>query len=74
MDIEIRLFATLRAGRFGKKTLDFPQASKVRDVLDRLGIPSDEVSILLVNGREAEIGRPLEAGDTVSLFPAVGGG
>ena len=74
MDIEIRLFATLRAGRFGRKTLDFPEGSKVQDVLDRLAIPPEEVSILLVNGREGEIGRPLEHGDTVSLFPAVGGG
>ncbi len=74
MDVEVRLFATLRQGRFGKKKIDLPQGSKVQDVLDRLAILPDEVVILLVNGQEAEIARPLHSEDVVSLFPAVGGG
>jgi sulfur-carrier protein len=74
MDIEVRLFATVREGRFGRKTLEFPQGSTVQDVLDRLTIPPNEVAILLVNGKEGERSRQLGAGDAVSLFPAVGGG
>jgi molybdopterin synthase sulfur carrier subunit len=74
MDIEVRLFATLRQGRFGKKKLDFSEGSKVRDVVEQFRIAPEEISILLVNGQNAQLDHPLQAGDVVSLFPAVGGG
>jgi molybdopterin synthase sulfur carrier subunit len=74
MDIEVRLFATLRQGRFGKKNLAFREGAKVHDVIQQLQIAPAEVSILLVNGQNAQLDHTLRAGDVVSLFPAVGGG
>jgi len=74
MDVEVRLFATLREGRFGKKSLELPEGIPVREVLDRLAIQSNEVSIVLINGKEGDIDRSLASGDVLSLFPAVGGG
>ncbi len=74
MQIEVRLFAGLRAGRFKKRVLHVPDDSRLRDILRRLEIPRDNVSLPLVNGRYAELTRPLQAGDVLSLFPAVGGG
>jgi sulfur carrier protein ThiS len=74
MEIEIHLFATLRQGRFSRKKLLFPAGSTVADVCRQLTIDPLEVAILLVNGVVAERDRPLQAGDVVSLFPAIGGG
>lgn len=74
MKVEIRLFATFRNGRFKKEVWDLPERTKVRDVLDRLGIKPEEVAILLVNGLDADPERVLQDGDYISLFPPVGGG
>ncbi len=74
MDIEVRLFATLRRGRFNRQIVDLLPESKVEDVFQRLALGRDEVAILLVNGLEARPDQELHAGDTVSLFPGLGGG
>mgnify|MGYP000689257933 CR=1 FL=1 len=74
MEIEVRLFAGLREGRFKERDLEVPEASRLGDVLRRLDIPEEEVSLPLVNGRYSQMDRILQAGDVLSLFPAVGGG
>ena len=48
--IEVRVFATLRQGR-DKVTLLSPKGiACAGDILDRMNIPQEEVSILLING------------------------
>ena len=48
--IEVRVFATLRQGR-DKVTLLSPEGiACAGDILDRMNIPQEEVSILLING------------------------
>ncbi len=74
MTIQVRLFATLRAGRRPRQPIELPEGSALADVLARLAIARHEVTIRLVNGRDAEWDRVLEEGDVVSLFPGVGGG
>ncbi len=74
MNVEVRLFATLRRGRFNRQVLDLLPESTVQDVLRRLALGLDEVAILLVNGREARPDQELHGGDIVSLFPGLGGG
>lgn len=74
MQIEIRLFATFREGRFKKEIWELPEGTKVIDILNRLEIKPEEVAILLVNGLDAEPERILKDGDYISLFPPVGGG
>lgn len=72
--IEVRLFATLREGR-GKIVMlpaeDFPTAG---DIIRHLGIPAEEVAILLINGFHSKPEASVKAGDVVALFPPVGGG
>jgi sulfur carrier protein ThiS len=46
----------------------------VADILAGLGIASQEVKIIMVNGVHAKPDRELQDGDRVGLFPAVGGG
>ena len=72
--IEVRVFATLRQGR-DKVTMLSPEGiACAGDILDRMRIPREEVSILLINGFHQKSETPVKDGDVVALFPPVGGG
>ncbi|MBM7867770.1 MoaD/ThiS family protein [Heliobacterium gestii] len=70
----VKLFATFRLNRFPTRLMEFPAGSAVRDALSVLAIPEKEVAICMVNGHSKEIDHILSDGDTLSLFPPVGGG
>lgn len=74
MQVNVKLFATLRDGRFKQETTELENDSRVLDVLRKYELPLEEVAICLVNGRDADNEYVLRNGDTVSLFPPVGGG
>ncbi len=74
MQIEVRLFATLRENRGKILRLDVDEGTSVLAVMSSLEISTKDVAILLVNGRDADLNRVLAAGDAVSIFPPVGGG
>lgn len=74
MRVRIKLFATFREDRFKVEDRELPEESRVGDVLQSLGIAPEEVAICLVNGRDAKEHSILGEGDTLSLFPPVGGG
>lgn len=74
MKVKVRLFATLREGRGKEAVLDLEEGAPAQMVIDFLDIPEKEVSIFLVNGRDGARAQILREGDTVSIFPPVGGG
>ncbi|MDD2446303.1 MAG: MoaD/ThiS family protein [Tissierellia bacterium] len=74
MNIEVRLFATFRKGRWKNKFIDFDDKSNIKDILDYLNIEEDQVSIALINGKHSHIVEELKDGDVLALFPPVGGG
>jgi len=74
MEVEVRLFATLRLGRFKTRTLDVAEGATVRDVLREAGVPAEAVSLPLINGLYSKLDQHLAPGDVVSAFPALGGG
>ena len=74
MEVEVRLFAVFRIGRFKKRTMDVPDGTLVREVLQELNIPEEQVSLPLVNGRHSKLDQQLAPSDVLSIFPAVGGG
>jgi sulfur-carrier protein len=74
MQIKVRLFATLREGRGKELFLDFDEKAAPADVFGILNIPLKEVAILMVNGLDARADHELKDGDTVSIFPPIGGG
>jgi molybdopterin converting factor small subunit len=74
MEIEVRLFAGLRVGRFRRREVEVPDGADLREVLRILGIPEEEVSLPLINGRYSEMHASLRPADVLSVFPAVGGG
>lgn len=74
MNIKVRLFATLREGRGREVILELAEGSAVQEAIDTLRISKEDVSILLVNGRDTTPEQVLSDGDIISIFPPVGGG
>lgn len=74
MRVTVKLFATFREGRFKVEEKDLPDSSRVIDVLLPLNIAPEDVAICLVNGRDVNEQHVLNDGDTIALFPPVGGG
>lgn len=74
MQVTVKLFATLRQDRFDIDTLDLPPVTKVIDVIQKIGIPEKEVTLVFINGRHGDVTSELHDGDTLAVFPPVGGG
>ena len=79
MEIEVKLFATLRdylpkgSARFSCR-LEFDGRARVKDVISKLKIPDEIPKIILVNGIHGKNDQALKGGDVVSIFPPVAGG
>jgi sulfur carrier protein len=74
MKITVKLFATLRDGRFDEAELLLAEGATVRDALETLALQSEEAAIIFVNGRHADLESLLADGNTLSIFPPIGGG
>ena len=74
MNITVKLFASFRTGRFDIETGDYPAGTTVADVADNLKLPHSELGIMMVNSRHVKLDRQLVDGETLALFPLLGGG
>ena len=74
MQLTIKLFATFRTGRFEVARMEHPAGTTVGEIVDALGIRRDEIGILMVSGRHADLDDHPAPGDTISIFPPIGGG
>ena len=74
MELTVKLFATFRDGRFEKAQLDYPPGTTLANIVDALRIPRDEIGVMLVMGRHAELEYTPAPGETVAIFPRIGGG
>ncbi|MFN2244144.1 MAG: MoaD/ThiS family protein [Anaerolineae bacterium] len=77
--VQAKLFATLRQYKPGigigePFSVDLPDGSTVRDLVRQLQLPEDQVKLMFINARSAELDHPLADGDEVGIFPPVGGG
>lgn len=72
--IEVRLFATFREGREKILQLEADSFPDGMSIIQHLGIPEEEVAILLINGMHRKPRDSVKDGDVVALFPPVGGG
>ena len=73
--ITIKLFATLK--RFlpaSSENYPIETGITVKQLLDELCIPKDEVKIIFIDGVKHDLGSILKGGERVGIFPAVGGG
>lgn len=79
IEVEARLFNSLvrfDGDTLAPRRLSLPVGATVGDVMERLGVPADQVFLVLVNGRDITPGQVgdavregyvLEAGDVVAL-------
>ena len=74
MEVTVKLFAMFRVGRFAATTKRYQEGITPADIASELKIPEKELGIVLVNSRHAKLDHRLFEGDTLSLFPLVGGG
>ena len=74
MDVEVRLFAMFREGRFKDRAMELPEGTQLRDLLRQLEIPEEKATVRLVNGHHSPLERELASGDVVAVFPAIAGG
>lgn len=79
MKIEVRVFATLRhyvpgLGVGEPKIMEVPDGTTAGEVSQQLGIPLDEVKIIMRNGLQVEADEVLADGDRLAFIPPVGGG
>ncbi len=54
--------------------LEIAEPATVRDVLEKLGIPSHMPKVIMKNDRQGNLDSSLSPGDRVTVFPPVGGG
>ena len=74
MNVQVRLFAGFRTGRFSRNEMDLPDGMPLRDLIIQLGIEPSDVALPLINGKYGDLDRILATGDIASLFPNVAGG
>jgi sulfur-carrier protein len=74
MKVTVKLFATFRAGRFDIEIREYPDGTIVEQIVNELELPREKLGIVMVNSRHVDLDRVLQDGDTLALFPLVGGG
>lgn len=74
MKLKVKLFATLRKNNAKEQLLEVAEGTTPAHIMKRLGIPEEEVAIIMVNGRHSKADTKLVETDILALFPPVGGG
>ena len=74
MRITVKLFATFRNNRFKTAEQEHPEGTVCRQIIHGLGLTEAEIGVIMVSGRHAALDQVLRDGDTLSLFPLIGGG
>lgn len=79
MKVNVAVFATLRRYvpdlRLGEaKALEVAPGSTLAQLRDQLGLPADEVKVVMRNHVQADLDEVVREGDRIVFFPAVAGG
>lgn len=79
MQVEVRVFATLRRylpelGISEPKVLEVPEGTTLDEIRESLGLPAEEVKVIMVNHLQAAPGDLANDGDRITFIPAVAGG
>jgi sulfur-carrier protein len=74
MQITVKLFATFRIGRFVAENREYPPGTRIAAIIAQLQIPEAQIGMIMLNHRHAEPEQVLHDGDTLAIFPLVGGG
>jgi len=74
MKIKVKLFATLRKERFDEKNFEIDSGSDIEYLLKKIQLKKDEIAIIFINGKHADLNTIINDGDDIALFPPIGGG
>lgn len=74
MNISIKLVGAFRVGRFSEKSLDYPENTKVGEVIADLDLPRNILGFILINGLHAGEESVLKEGDSLVVLPLLDGG
>lgn len=74
MNVEVKLFAYFRDNRFKRKICSLDGGSTVGQVIHQLNIDEEEVGVIMINGRHCQSETVLTDGDSLGIFPMIGGG
>ena len=74
MKVKVKLFATLRTGRFEISELEINDTASVHDILKLLDIDEKDAAIIFINGVHALPESALSGGNELAIFPPIGGG
>ncbi|MBU2630241.1 MAG: MoaD/ThiS family protein [Proteobacteria bacterium] len=75
IQIDLKLFVTLsKYSPKNSECLKIPEETTVEKLIADLGIPSDLVKLIFINGKMQDLNYLLKHNDRVGLFPPVGGG
>ncbi len=79
MEVDVRVFATLRRympeqGIGEALRLDVQDGATLGRICDQLGIPRQEIKIVMQNGLQVDFDTPAEPDARIAYIPAVGGG
>jgi len=79
MPVLIMLSTTLRRAVAGYDpaqgiSLAWDGPMTTRQLAEKIGLPADEIKIVMLNGRHTDLKQTVNDNDRVSYFPAVGGG
>jgi sulfur-carrier protein len=55
-------------------SLEVEPGTPVAQILPRLGVPAQEVALIMIDGRRRELDFVLQGNERVALFPPIGGG
>ena len=70
----VKLFASFRDNRFKIADMEHPDGTNCRRIMRELGLTEEEIGIVLINSRHVSLDQVLHDGDTLAMFPLVGGG
>lgn len=76
IDVTVKLFAQYRKNNFKVEIRSYKPNTIARDIIADTGIDIERfpIGVLMVNGRHVDEAHTLSHGDTLSIFPKVGGG
>ena len=76
LNVSVRVLGQLRRYLQGQHrvTLSVGQGATVGDAIGSLGVPSEELSIVRLNGKPADLAELLHTGDHIDIFSPLAGG
>jgi molybdopterin converting factor small subunit len=74
--IKLHVYANLREHLGGAASVEteFEPGETIHQVLSRTSLPADQVHIVFINNRPAQLDHALQGDERIDLFSAVGGG